>query len=122
MGEIAFGIVSGLIVGYVVYNRVKSYKKYRNYQEFKDDEEKSIYELIDILKNEMKNYPEETSLNIKERNRLITHIINIQKETISINPIYYFKLIHIIRYLQNPSKCINYENSKIKKEIDYIFK
>jgi len=40
MGEIAFGIVSGLFIGSVVYNEVKSYRKYKNYQEYKDDEEK----------------------------------------------------------------------------------
>jgi len=131
MGEIAFGIGSGLIVGYVVYNGVKSYKKQSNYQEFKD-EEKSINELIDILKKERDYYyPKETSLNIDERKRVIKYIKNLLKENISNSD--ECRIINMIRYLENPSKYIqeknsiiqrniDYQNSKIKKEIDYIFK
>lgn len=131
MGEIAFGIGSGLIVGYVVYNGVKSYKKHRNYQEFKD-EEKSINELMDILKKERDYYySKETSLNIHERKRVIKYSKNLLKESIIISD--KAKLINLIRYLENPSKYIqernsriqrniDYQNSKIKKEIDYLFK
>jgi len=102
--------------------------------------EKSINELIDILKKEIKNYPKETSLNINERNRLIIHIKNLQTILITkssdiwVSNIKRFdnfmkinKLDYIVSYLENPPHIINQhslsqqiEINFIKREIDYL--